>query len=51
MPYKVIKKNGKRPWKIVNKKTGKIVGSSANITDAHKSIRARLAGENKKKRG
>ena len=45
MPYKVRKGKGKRPYKIINKQTGKQVGSSLNMADAQSSIRARLAGE------
>ena len=34
MPYKVVKRSGARPWKIVNKNTGKVVGSSKSKKDA-----------------
>lgn len=49
MPYKVKKGSGDRPWKIVNKNTGKEVGSSTTKSDAEASIRARYRGEHKKK--
>lgn len=44
MPYKITKGSGVRPWKIVNKNTGKTVGSSTSKTSAQKSINARNAG-------
>lgn len=28
MPYKIEKRSGKRPWKIIKKNTGKVAGSS-----------------------
>jgi len=48
MPYKVENRSGTRPFKIINKNTGKIVGSSTSMADAKASIRARYAGEKKK---
>ena len=33
------------PYKIVNKETGKQVGSSTSMAKAKSSVRARLAGE------
>ena len=44
MPYKVQKRKGKKPWKIVAVKTGKVVGSSSTKKNAQASIRARNAG-------
>jgi hypothetical protein len=49
MPYAVVKKDGPRPFKIIRKDTGKIVGSSTTRAEAQASIRARYANE--KKRG
>jgi hypothetical protein len=52
MPYKVQKSGDK--WKIINKNTGKTVGTSDSKAKADASVRARLAGEhnkNWKKRG
>lgn len=43
MPYKVVKRKGKRPYKIVNKRTGKTVGSSTSKAKANASVRARYA--------
>ena len=43
MPYSVVKRNGPRPWKIMNEDTGRIVGSSDTAADAKASIRARYA--------
>ena len=45
MPYKIVKRKGKRPYKIINKETGKTVGSSTSKAKAEASVRARLAGE------
>jgi len=42
MPYKIIKRSGAKPWKIINKDTGKQVGSSTSETKAEASVRARL---------
>jgi hypothetical protein len=43
MPYRVSKGKGKRPYKIVNKRTGKTVGTSRTKKAAQASIRARHA--------
>jgi len=43
MPVKVKRGSGKRPWKIVEKSTGKIVGSSTTKANAEASARARNA--------
>jgi hypothetical protein len=43
MPYKIVKKTGSRPYKIVNKNTRKVVGSSITKTMAKKALRARYA--------
>ncbi len=45
MPYKIEKRKGPKPWKIIRKTDGKVVGSSATKSDAQASVRARLAGE------
>lgn len=45
MPYKIVRKKGKRPWKIINKETGKVVGSSSSESEAKSSARARMAAE------
>jgi hypothetical protein len=47
MPYKVVKRKGKRSWKIVNKNTNKIVGSSTSKSKAQASVRAGYMGEHK----
>ena len=49
MPYEIRKTKGKRPYKIINKDTGKIVGSSMTMENAEASIRARYWGEHKVK--
>lgn len=43
MPYKVVKRGGPRPYKIVKKTTGKTVGSSRTMVKARASVRARYA--------
>lgn len=45
MPYTVRKGTGEKPWKIVNKNTGKVVGSSKTKSNAQASVRARYAKE------
>ena len=47
MPYKIVKKGGAKPWKIRNKDTGKVVGSSTSEAKAKASVRARYAGHKK----
>jgi len=49
MPYTIIKRKGKRPYKIVEKKGGhtKTVGSSTTRKNAEASIRARYRSENR----
>ena len=43
MPYKVQKGKGKKPYKIVNKNTGRQVGSSKSKKKAQASARIRDA--------
>ena len=43
MPVKVEKRTGKRPFKIVEVATGKVVGSSTTKADAQRSANARNA--------
>jgi hypothetical protein len=43
MPYTIRKGTGKKPYKIVKKTTGKIVGSSTSKAKAKASVRARYA--------
>jgi hypothetical protein len=43
MPWKIVKKSGPRPWKIVRSDTGKVVGSSTSEAAAQASMRARYA--------
>lgn len=45
MPYSVRKGSGSRPYKIVNRNTGKQVGSSKTKRAAQASVRARYAHE------
>ena len=45
MPYQIEKRKGPKPWKIIRKTDGKVVGSSSSQADAKSSVRARLAGE------
>jgi len=41
MPYTVRKGRGKKPWKIVNKTTGRQAGSSTSKAKAQRSARIR----------
>lgn len=43
MPYKIVKRGGKKAFKIVKKTTGKVVGSSTSKAKALASMRARYA--------
>lgn len=45
MPYKVVKRTGAKPWKIINIDRNEVVGSSTTKKLAESSVRARLAGE------
>ena len=45
MPWKVVKKSGAKPWKIVKSNTGEVVGSSSSKAKAQASVRARYANE------
>lgn len=45
MPVIVKKGSGERPWKIVEKSTGKIKGSSTSKEAAQKSANARNAAK------
>lgn len=50
MPYSIrFEKGTAKPWKIVKKDTGEVVGSSETKVMAQKSIAARYAGEDSKK--
>lgn len=48
MPYTIRKGKGARPYKIVNKATRKVVGSSTSLKKAKGSIAHRMDAENKK---
>ena len=47
MPYKVSRKSGLKPWKIMRKSGGKwsVVGSSSTKRKAMGSVRARYASK------
>ena len=45
MPYIVRKGTGKKPYRIVNQKTGVTVGTSSSLAKANRSIGYRLSGE------
>ena len=49
MPVTVKKGTGKRPWKIVNKNTGKIEGTATTKKAADASARMRNASVYKKR--
>jgi hypothetical protein len=44
MPYRIEKRSGDKPYKII-KPSGEVVGSSKTRKDAEASIRARYSGE------
>jgi hypothetical protein len=47
MPYTIrYEKGSKKPYKIVKKSTGEVVGSSENKKMAKASVRARYASDN-----
>lgn len=55
MPYKLEYRKGHKnsegesaPWCIINKDSGKVVGSSKSEESGRSAIRARLWGEHKK---
>lgn len=48
MPYTLVRSGGKRPWKIVNQETGRIVGTSKSKTKAQKSVVHRMKAEREK---
>lgn len=48
MPYRIALRSGKRPYKIIKKSTGKVVGSSKTKEDAEAAIRAIYANEHKR---
>jgi len=45
MPYMVENRGGKKPWKIIKKETGEVVGSSMTEEEAMASVRARYAAD------
>lgn len=45
MPYRIVKRTGAKPWKIINKDRNEVVGSSTSKAKAEASARARMAGE------
>lgn len=45
MPYQVRRGSGDKPFKIVNKQSGKVVGASKTRNQANASVRARMASE------
>jgi hypothetical protein len=44
MPYKVVKRSGAKPWKIIRLTDGKVVGSSNTKSKAIASMRKRKEG-------
>jgi hypothetical protein len=48
MPYLIRKRSGEKPWKIIKKSTGEVVGSSTSKAKAAASVRARQWGEHRK---
>ena len=50
MPFKVVKQGGLRPWKVIRKDTGEIVGSSTSKRNAIISAWKRTQGSRDLKR-
>lgn len=50
MPYRIERRKGQRPWKIINKARNEVVGSSTTKAKAEASVRARMGAENDTKR-
>ena len=48
MPYTIRLGKGPRPYKIINRNTGKEVGSSKTRKDAEASIHARYTSESER---
>ena len=42
MPYRIAVKGGDRPYRIINKDTGKQVGSAKTLAKAKASVRAEV---------
>lgn len=49
MPVTVRKGSGKKPWKVVEKSSGRVVGSSTSKAKAQGSANARNAARPKKR--
>lgn len=49
MPYTIQKGSGSKPYKIVKKTTGEVVGSSTSKEKAKASIVARMIGESSRR--
>jgi hypothetical protein len=47
MPYRVVKRGGPRPFKIIETATGKVVGSSISSEKADRFIDHRRQGDKK----
>jgi len=50
MPYKVVKKYGMKPWKVVKETDGKIMGSHKSEVSARRQLRALYANEKRSPR-
>lgn len=46
MPYRIDKRKGPRPYKIINTDRNEVVGSSTSRANAEASVRARMGAEN-----
>lgn len=51
MPYKIVKKKGDKPYKIVKADTGEVVGSSTSKAKAARSIGYREEAKKEKPAG
>lgn len=45
MPYRIAKRNGKRPWKLIDSDTGRVVATSTSRSRVQAARRARYAAE------
>lgn len=50
MPYAIKHGSGPRPWKIIKKNTGRVVGTSKTHKDAEASMRARYMKDKGKRK-
>jgi hypothetical protein len=47
MPYRIVKRGKTKPYKIIRKEDGVVVGSSSSLAKAKRSIGYRMGAEHK----